>query len=109
MCNHVFSDQEEFLYLLNLIKSKKVKNFWPHLGEQGWLNEVYLWEKFDIGQEYNTCPSMLKKQQLLQLMHNATIIHFAGPFKPDNNCHKNWKTLCDKWNHYRQMLSWDKS
>ena len=22
-------------------------------GEQGWLNEVYLWEKFDIGLQYN--------------------------------------------------------
>ena len=25
----------------------------PVGGEQGWLNEVYLWEKFDIGLEYN--------------------------------------------------------
>ena len=91
--------------MLNLKKSKTIRNLWPDLGEQGWLNGVYLWEKFDIGQEYNTPTTMLLRQQLLPFMQNATIIHFEGQFKPDN-CHTNWKTLCDKWKQYRQMLPW---
>ena len=89
--------------------SKRVKNLWHDLPDQDWLNAVYLWEKFDIGQEYNTCASMLEKQQLLPLMHNATIIHFAGQDnKPDKcNTKVQWGTLCDKWKQYRRMLPWE--
>ena len=79
------------------------------LPDQGWLNAVYLWEKFDIGQEYNTCASMLKKQQLLPLMHNATIIHFAGQDNKPDSCitEEPWGNLCEKWKRYRKMLPWE--
>ena len=49
----IFSDREEYLYLLNLKKMKSVRIRQSVGGEQGWLNEVYLWEKFDIGLQYN--------------------------------------------------------
>ena len=100
-----FTDQEEFLYLLNLIKSKRVKYFWPGLGEQGWLNEVYLWEKFDIGHEYNMCASYLKLGMYNQ-MHNTSIFHFAGSeFKPDKcRMKKPLKILCNKWKKYKLGL-----
>ena len=55
-------DQEEFLYLLNLIVSPDVKKMY-HLeigGEQPWLNTIYKWEKFDIGQEYNVRTGVVK-------------------------------------------------
>ena len=45
------ADREEYLYLLNLKKMKKIQI--QKMGEQGWLNAVYLWEKFDIGLEFN--------------------------------------------------------
>ena len=44
-------DREEYLYLLNLKKMEKIRA--TNLGEQGWLNEVYHWENFDIGFEFN--------------------------------------------------------
>ena len=50
-------DKEEFLYLINLKISNRVKirqsNDKDQPGEQGWLNEVYQFEKFDISLEYN--------------------------------------------------------
>ena len=46
------SDREEYLYLLNLRKMKMIKKQ-QQGGEQRWLNQVYLWEKFDIGLEFN--------------------------------------------------------
>ena len=45
-------DREEYLYLLNLRKMKGVEGRQKG-GEQRWLNKVYLWEKFDIGLEFN--------------------------------------------------------
>ena len=46
-------DKEEFLYLINLKIYNSVKIRQSVQGDQGWLNEVYLYEKFDIGLEYN--------------------------------------------------------
>ena len=46
-------DREEFLNLINMKISKGIKVRRSTPGEQGWLNEVYLYEKFDIGLEYN--------------------------------------------------------
>ena len=105
MYNIIFQDQEEFLYLLNLIKSKRVINTRPNGGEQGWLNAIYLWEKFDIGTEYNVCANVLNLG-MHSLMHNATILHFSGKqFKPDY-CHvkESLRPLCAKWTGYRQKL-----
>ena len=45
--------REELLYLLNLKVLGRVKVRQPVAGDQGWINEVYLWEKFNIGLEYN--------------------------------------------------------
>ena len=47
------ADREEYLYLLNQKKIKKMRVRHSVGGEQDWLNEVYLWEKFDIGFEFN--------------------------------------------------------
>ena len=43
-------DYEEFLYLLNLKKDMRFK--W-RTADQGFLNAVYNWEKFDIGLHFN--------------------------------------------------------
>ena len=45
----VCSDREEFLFLLNLKKSQigETRN------DQSWLNDVYKFEKFDIGEQFN--------------------------------------------------------
>ena len=45
--------REELLYLLNLKVLGRVGVRQPVAGDQGWINEVYLWEKFNIGLEYN--------------------------------------------------------
>ena len=45
--------REELLYLLNLKVLGRVRVRQPVAGDQGWINEVYLWEKFNIGLEYN--------------------------------------------------------
>ena len=47
------ADREEYLYLLNLKKMNRIRKRQSVGGEQGWLNEIYLWEKFDIGPEFN--------------------------------------------------------
>ena len=57
------SDKEEFLFLLNLKKSRKVKT--EVLVDQNWLNEVYRFENFNIGLRYNvqTAVDEVKKEQ----------------------------------------------
>ena len=45
--------REELLYLLNLKALGLVKVRQAVAGDQGWINEVYLWEKFNIGLQYN--------------------------------------------------------
>ena len=106
-----FKDQEEFLYLLNLIKTKRVINATPDGGEQGWLNAIYLREKFDIGYEHNLCSGTVQDLGLGALMHNATIFHFAGRNLNLVNCptKKPWLTACNKWELYRQKLPWEKA
>ena len=89
---------------MNLIKSKRVVNSRPELPEQGWLNEVYRWEKFDIGHEYNVMGLTVT------LIPNATIFHFAGlnwkPEKCPKPKKKQWLVACQKWKHYREKLLW---
>ena len=102
------SDQEEFLYLMNLLKTNRVRKRQPVGGEQGWLNEVYLWEKFDIGSEYNVRSGVVQMPGLHTLVNNATIFHFAWLFKPDA-CPKKHPmlTACSQWRYYRQKLPWE--
>ena len=92
--------------MLNLIKSKRVINMRPEGGEQGWLNAIYLWEKFDIGYEHNLLAATAQEPGLSNLMHNATIFHFAGRKLKLHNCptKKPWLTACNKWKHYSKKL-----
>ena len=47
-------DREEFLYLINLKNSSLVEPHpWSSGGEQGFINEVYLWERLDLGLHNN--------------------------------------------------------
>ena len=39
---------------------KKIRRRYPGGGEQDWLNEVYLWEKLDIGLEYNVRTAVVQ-------------------------------------------------
>ena len=48
------------MYLLNLIVSPDVKKMYSLGGDQPWLNTIYKWEKFDIGQEYNVRTGVVK-------------------------------------------------
>ena len=121
--NDAFLDQEEFLYLLNLLKSNRVKKRQQVGGEQGWLNEVYLWEKFDIGMQYiyavhstvystgiqyNVRTGVVQRPGLHVFVNNATIFHFAWLFKPDA-CPKQHPmlTACSQWRQYREKLPWE--
>merc|ERR1712226_1483639 len=96
-------DTEEYLHLLNLKKMKRIRVRQSVGGEQGWLNEVYLWEKFDIGLEFNVRTGVMQKRGMRGFMENATIFHFAWLFKPDH-CPKRHIMLkaCDIWEAYRK-------
>ena len=96
--------------MLNLIKSNRVRKRQSVAGEQGWLNEVYLWEKFDIGAQYNVRSGVVQMPGLHTLVDNATLFHFAWLFKPDN-CPKKHPMVpaCNKWKYYRQKLPWDQT
>ena len=91
--------------MLNLKKSKRARNRTPNLPDQGFLNEVYLWEKFDIGHEYNIVAGIVMNLGVHNLMHNATIFHFVGKYKP-KRCpvDQPWLAVCNKWNHYNNKL-----
>ena len=39
---------------------KKIRRRYPGGGEQDWINEVYLWEKLDIGLEYNVRTAVVQ-------------------------------------------------
>ena len=99
----IFLDQEEFLYLVNLMKSNKLKLY---NGEQNWLNKVYFQEIFDIGYEYNMLANSVMLLGNHTYIQNATIFHFVGRFKPNEHCtmKQPWLAVCNKWNHYRPKL-----
>ena len=94
--------------MVNLLKTNRVRKRQPVGGEQGWLNEVYLWEKFDIGTEYNVRTGVVQMPGLHTLVNNATIFQWAWLFKPDA-CPKKHPmlTACDQWRLYRQKLPWE--
>ena len=104
--------------MLNIIKSKKIKD--TYLGEQGWLNEVYRYEKFDIGQQYNMVAFIAQQEiydftslnittNIYRHIQNATVIQFAGTGKTylKDSCYGQILTMCNKWKHYRKKLQWD--
>ena len=93
--------------MLNLIKSKRVKNMRPDGGDQGWLNSIYLWEMFDIGHEYNLMAITEQTMGHRKFMENATILHYAGggrDFLGKCPTTKPWLTACKKWKNYRQKF-----
>ena len=82
------SDKEEFLYLLNLKKADIVRPHpWSAGGEQGFINEVYLWERLDLGLDNNLfLHYILESRYSIVIEHlNVTIYHFAGQ-KPEAIC-----------------------
>ena len=119
--------REELLYLLNLKALGLVKVRQAVAGDQGWINEVYLWEKFNIGLQYNLrtgvvqvsthqAPSYLlypciylsaQMPGMSGWMRNASVFHFAWLFKPDH-CHTRhpMAPACTLWQQYRQTLDW---
>ena len=54
------TDENEFLYLLNLKHDDLIKPSRNQLGDQGFINEVYLWERLDLGLEHNTIVHLLQ-------------------------------------------------
>ena len=102
-------DREEFLYLINLKNSSLVEPHpWSSGGEQGFINEVYLWERLDLGLHNNlfmhyilVTGNLIIKQSLFNdllcnyfkdakyqdFIANLTpsIYHFAG-WKPEKVC-----------------------
>ena len=81
-------DKEEFLYLLNLKNSDIVRPHpWSAGGEQGFINEVYMWERLDLGLDNNLfLHYMLQPGYEMIIDHlNVTIYHFAGQ-KPETIC-----------------------
>ena len=67
-------DKEEFLYLINLKLSNRVKARESPPGEQSWINEVYLYEKFDIGFEYNVRNGVVDKVCLFYTQMTITTL-----------------------------------
>ena len=49
----IFEDQEEFLYMLNLKYHNLLQPRASKNSEQGFINELYLWERLDLGLEHN--------------------------------------------------------
>ena len=101
--------------MLNIIKSKKIND--TDLGEQGWLNEVYRYEKFDIGQQYNMVAFIAQQEivdftslnittNIYRHIENSTVVQFAGPGKTylKYNCYGPILTICKKWKNYREKL-----
>ena len=54
------TDQNEFLYMLNLKHDNLIKPSRNELGDQGFINELYLWERLDLGLQHNTIVQFLQ-------------------------------------------------
>ena len=57
---NISSDQEECLHLLNLKLAEAVRPRRNEFGDQGFINEVYLWERLDLGLAHNTIVHLLR-------------------------------------------------
>ena len=107
-------DPEEYLLLLNLKLQPALVKVHPEkdqFGEQGWLNEVYLEERLDIGMAYNAFTFIKHQFPAIwaQVEKNITIIHFAGNSKPGNGepCPSEVEELCEQWRGYRARVQWE--
>ena len=68
---------------------------WSAGGEQGFINEVYMWERLDLGLDNNLfLHYMLQPGYKMIIDHlNVTIYHFAGQ-KPEAICKVSFFFLC---------------
>ena len=57
------TDQNEFLYMLNLKNGDLIKPSRNQLGDQGFINELYLWERLDLGLQHNTIVHLLQVEK----------------------------------------------
>ena len=57
------TDQNEFLYMLNLKNCDLIKPSRNQLGDQGFINELYLWERLDLGLQHNTIVHLLQVEK----------------------------------------------
>ena len=98
-----FLDKEEFLYLLNLKHSDIVRPHpWSAGGEQGFINEVYLWERLDLGLDTNMFMHYVVDPRYKDIIDhlNVTIYHFAG-WKPETTCKGSvFVIFLLYWNHH---------
>ena len=86
-----FEDQEEFLYMLNLKYHNLLHPRASKNSEQGFINELYLWERLDLGLEYN---NMI----VCQVINNYQILFFSKLSTPWSywlmhqawNCYELW-------------------
>ena len=117
--------------MLNIIKSEKLnKGQGKDPVDQGWLNEVYRWEKFDIGPQFNALALLAQEQKndlmdfiaqqknsmlnenenIYSYIQNASIIHLAGTGRKwkymKNNCKEPILTICNKWKYYIKKIPW---
>ena len=101
------TDQEEFLYLLNLKASSIVQPHpWSAGGEQGFINEVYLWERLDLGLENNLFMHYLLDTKYTIFIEELrpVIYHFAG-WKPETTCQETERAEpCNLYKSYARRL-----
>ena len=90
---NIIASKKSFYYY----KSQKLNKEDQWLADQSWLNEVYRWEWFDVGPQYNMQPliAQQKRFDILEIIaqqykmsmsnvvkniyiQNATVIHFSG-------------------------------
>ena len=101
----LYVDAEEFLYLFNLRKARRPKLIGYDIYDQGFLNAVYLWEKFDIGLHFNVRSGVVQLPKMAVHVENATVFHFAWLFKPDKcpPVHP-MRKACYMWKYFRQKM-----
>ena len=96
--------------MLNLKYDNQIKPSRNQLGDQGFINELYLWERLDLGLEHNTIVHLLQViQEFLYYLNiffvfqdlnylkytqnlSIAIYHFAGK-KPESAC----ETIANQW------------
>ena len=108
------TDQEEFLYLLNLKASGLQSQ--PRLvgggGEQGFINDVYLWERLDLSLEHNLFMHYFLDPKYTIFIKDLrpVIYHFAG-WKPETTCQEAEKSVqwepCNLYKSYARRLCTD--
>jgi lipopolysaccharide biosynthesis glycosyltransferase len=89
-------NQIEFERLLKLKNDESFK-FWAHMSEQGFLNEVYRGQWYEIGFEYNVNLAVYEQKRKFwnERAKNISLIHYTlnKPWEFD----KAFKEVCDLW------------